>query len=90
MQRTRTPLYGAAVAQFPSMKARDLERLLLRAPLNYAVERRHGSHRVLRASGRPQILFSFHDGATVPPGVVRKILVRDVGLSEDEALALVG
>jgi len=77
-----------AVSQFPSVKARDLQRMLEREPLNYSVHRQNGSHRVLRAQGRPQLLFSYHDGATVPPGVVRKILIRDVGLTEEEAWAV--
>lgn len=38
----------------------------------------------------PPVTFSYHDGATVPPGVVRKILVKDVGLTEEEAVRLVG
>lgn len=79
-----------AVTSYPSMKARALQRVLEREPLAYSVHRRNGSHRVMRAPGRPQILFSYHDGATVPPGVVRKILTQDVGLTDEEALALLG
>lgn len=74
--------------QFPSMKANDLLAVLLREPLNYEIIRQNGSHRQLRASGRPNVLFSYHSGATVPPRTVRKILVKDVGLDADEALAL--
>jgi predicted RNA binding protein YcfA (HicA-like mRNA interferase family) len=74
--------------QFPSMKARALLAVLLREPLGYEIVRQSGSHRVLRAADRPEILFSYHDGATVPPGVVRKILVKIVGLDEDEAVGL--
>jgi hypothetical protein len=33
--------------------------------------------------------FSFHNGVTVPGGAVKKILVKDVGLDEDEAKALI-
>jgi hypothetical protein len=33
----------------------------------------------------PPLTFAFHDNATIPAGLVRKILVRDVGLAEDEA-----
>ena len=47
-----------------------------------------GSHTVLVAEGRPQLIFAFHDNQTIPPGLVQKILVRDVGLSESEALDL--
>jgi hypothetical protein len=28
--------------------------------------------------------------STIPPGVVRKILVKDVGLTEEQALKLLG
>lgn len=75
---------------FPSMKGRSLERILLKAPLNYQVARQSGSHRRLVSPDRPPLTFSYHDGDTVPPGVVRKILVKDVGLTESEALELLG
>lgn len=78
----------AVVAPFPSMKASAFLGVLCGEPLGYRVVRQKGSHRILQAEGRPQLLFSFHDGATVPPGVVRKYLVKVIGLSEDDALAL--
>ncbi|MCR6033529.1 addiction module toxin, HicA family [Nocardioides sp. zg-579] len=70
------------------MKAKDLLAVLLREPLGYAIVRQKGSHRFLEAPGRPRVLFSFHDGATVPPGLVRKVLVGTVGLSSEDALKL--
>lgn len=70
------------------MKASDLLAVLRREPLGYQEARRKGSHRVLRASGRPDLRFSYHDGATVPPGVVRHYLVKVIGLDDDEALRL--
>lgn len=72
------------------MKARELRRVLERAPLRYEAHRSSGgSHtRLKSAAGYPDLLFSFHDGQTIAPGLVRKILVRDVGLSEEEALDL--
>lgn len=73
---------------FPSMKAQDLLAVLVREPLNYGIVRRKGSHRILRAPGRPQVLFSYHDGVTVAPGAVRKLLTETVGLGVDEALGL--
>lgn len=76
------------MAQFPAVKADALLAVLLREPLNYQIVRQKGSHRILRSPGRPQVLFSFHSGVTVPPGVVRKILVQTVGLDENEALGL--
>ena len=78
---------GSFVAVFPSMKARQLLAVLTRPPLLYRVVRQAGSHRRLRsAAGYPPLTFAWHDGATVPPGVVRKVLVRQVGLSVQEAL----
>ncbi len=73
---------------FPSMKARRLLAILMREPLNYRVVRQTGSHRTLRAPGRRPVLFAMHDKDTVPPRVVRKILVHDVGLDEHEARRL--
>lgn len=70
------------------MKARELKRVLMRAPLDYSEVRRRGSHCRLEAEGRPVLTFAFHDSDTIPPGLVKKILVRDVGLSEDEARGL--
>jgi predicted RNA binding protein YcfA (HicA-like mRNA interferase family) len=56
--------------------------------LGYRVARQTGSHRRLGAPGRPPLTFAFHDNATIPSGLVRKILVRDIGLAEDEARKL--
>jgi predicted RNA binding protein YcfA (HicA-like mRNA interferase family) len=76
------------VSEFPSVKARELLAVLMRSPLNYTIKRQNGSHRHLVAEGRSRILFSFHDGVTVPPGLVRKYLVNQAGLTVDEALDL--
>ncbi|MGH3200183.1 MAG: type II toxin-antitoxin system HicA family toxin [Streptosporangiaceae bacterium] len=54
-----------------------------------AVVRRRGSHRRLAAKGRPTLTFAFHDGVSLSPGVVRDILLKQVGLSHDEALRVV-
>jgi predicted RNA binding protein YcfA (HicA-like mRNA interferase family) len=76
--------------RFPALKGQQLLAILLREPLAYAIVRQKGSHRKLcSARGFPDIGFSFHDSVTIPPGVVRKILVADVGLSEAAARALV-
>lgn len=74
--------------RFPSMKAKDLLAVLTRKPLAYQVVRHAGSHRRLEAEGRPPLVFAFHDRQTCPPGLVRKILTVDIGLGEDEALAI--
>lgn len=70
------------------MKAPKLLRILRRSPLAYEVVRQSGSHRHMEAEGRPKLLFAFHDSATVPTGMVRKVLCKDVGLTEAEALEL--
>jgi predicted RNA binding protein YcfA (HicA-like mRNA interferase family) len=81
--------YGLRVPQFPSMKARALLAILHREPLRYVVDRRSGSHATLKSlAGYPDLHLAFHDNQTLPPGLVRKILVKDVLLSEAEALAL--
>jgi predicted RNA binding protein YcfA (HicA-like mRNA interferase family) len=74
-----------SVSAFPSMKGRDLLAVLRRKPLNYKIVRQSGSHRTLRAGGRPDLLFSFGNSTTIPPGLVRKILIQDIGLDPDEA-----
>lgn len=71
--------------RFPSMRWPQLERILTRSPLNYRVTSHEGSHRKLEASGRPTLYLSFHDRQELASGLVRKILVHDVGLNEDEA-----
>jgi predicted RNA binding protein YcfA (HicA-like mRNA interferase family) len=76
------------MGQFPTMKAKRLLAVLEREPLNYRVSRQSGSHRRMKAPGRPPLTFAFHDKATVPSGLVRKVLVRDIGLAEDEARKL--
>jgi len=71
------------------MKARDLRRVLERAPLDYAATRQSGSHvRLESANGYPPLVWAFHDGQTLPPGLVRKILTKDVALSDIDALGL--
>lgn len=62
--------------------------MLERKPLSYRAVRQTGSHRRLRSPDYPPLTFAFHDNVTVPPWTVRKILVNDVGLGEDEAQKL--
>lgn len=54
----------------------------------HRVARQSGSHRRMESPAYPPLTFAFHDKATIPAGLVRKILVRDVGLAEDEARKL--
>jgi predicted RNA binding protein YcfA (HicA-like mRNA interferase family) len=76
------------VTSFPAVKARRLLWILERKPLGYRVVRQSGSHRRLVSEGRNSFTFAFHDRATVPGHLVRKILIKDVGLSEREARQL--
>jgi hypothetical protein len=77
------------MARFPSMRWPELRRVLERNPLRYSVAQQTSSHmKLTSAAGYPDLRLAFHDRAEVAPGLVRKVLVRDVGLSEDEALAL--
>lgn len=59
---------------------------ILESRLGYRAVRQSGSHRRLAADGRPTLTFAFHDKQEVSPGVARDILVKQVGLSRDEAL----
>lgn len=73
---------------FPSLKGRTLLRILTRRPLDYRVVRQSGSHRRLEAPDLPSITFSFHDGQTIRPSTVKRILCNQVGLTENQALKL--
>lgn len=74
--------------RFPSVKAKNLLAILERKPFTYRVVRQSGSHRRMRSPDYPPLTFAFHDNATIPPWTVRKILLHDVGLVEDEAREL--
>lgn len=73
---------------FPSMKAKQLLAVLMREPLGYRVVRQKGSHRILRAPGRPRLSYAFHDRKSLSGGIVREVLVDQVGLEEQDALDL--
>ncbi|MGF1647076.1 MAG: type II toxin-antitoxin system HicA family toxin [Kineosporiaceae bacterium] len=75
--------------KFPSMKAKKLLAVSMREPLAYTAIRHEGSHKILRAEGFPRLVWGHHDGATIPPGLVRTILVKQVGLTVDQALELI-
>lgn len=75
---------------FPALRARRMLAVLAREPLGYEVARQSGSHRKLVSrNGYPDLRFWAHDGATLAPGVVREILVKKVGLSEEDAHAAI-
>lgn len=68
-----------------TMKGRKLRTLLTRE-LGYNLVRSTGSHKTLECPGRPSVTFAFHDGQELAPSQIWKVLVRDVGLTEAEAL----
>jgi predicted RNA binding protein YcfA (HicA-like mRNA interferase family) len=75
---------------FPSLKAKKLKRVLMRKPLSYRVVGQEGSHCKLESkNGYPPIDFVHHDKDNVPPGLVRRMLVHRVGLTEPEARKLI-
>jgi predicted RNA binding protein YcfA (HicA-like mRNA interferase family) len=60
--------------------------VLMGSALQYEVNRQRGSHRKLVSrAGYPALTFSAHDRETLGPVLVRKILMGDVGLSEEKA-----
>jgi predicted RNA binding protein YcfA (HicA-like mRNA interferase family) len=63
--------------------------VLERQPLNYRVQRQSGSHRTMVSPRYPILHLAFHESATLPPGLVRKIMTKDVGLTDEEALNLI-
>jgi predicted RNA binding protein YcfA (HicA-like mRNA interferase family) len=54
----------------------------------YEIVRQKGSHRKLEAPNHPAITFAFHDNQTIRPSTVKDILCNQVGLAEQDALAL--
>lgn len=73
---------------YPSMKASDLIRIL--RGLGNEIDRAKGSYKRMKAKGRPPLTFAFHDGQNVPPGLVKKILTKDIGLSEEDIRNILG
>ncbi len=42
----------------------------------------------MEAPNRPTVIFAFHDNQTIRPSTVKDILCNQVGLAEQDALAL--
>lgn len=72
--------------QFPSTRATRLLAVLMRQPLGYSIARQSGSDRRLTSPDYPPLTFAFHCGQELSAGLIRKILVKDVGLTVDQAL----
>lgn len=68
------------------MKARELRRIL--ESLGYRTVRQSGSHRHLECPGRRSVTFGFHDRQSLPPGLVRKVLMKEAGLTDEEIQAI--
>lgn len=70
------------------MKARKLRTIL--RELGYRKSHGKGSHEVLKADGRPTLIFGFHSKDTISGGLVRSILVRQAGLTVEETKEVLG
>ena len=68
---------------FPALKPKEVLKILRR--LGYVQVAQEGSHRKLDAPGRARITFAFHDRREVPPAALRRMLVKNAGLTADEA-----
>lgn len=72
--------------QFPSMKGSQVLRLLKR--VGYRVRSQRGSHCKLVADNRPPLVFAWHDNADVSPQALKNLLVKQVGLTDEEIAKL--
>lgn len=75
---------------WPAHKAGHVLKKILMKQLGYRRARQSGSHVTLVADGRPAITWAYHNGQTVPPRVLRDILVNQVGLTMDQARKAAG
>ena len=72
-------------SDFPSMDSKKLRRLLAR--LGYVPSGNgKGSHERLVCPGRPTLTWGFHAGKEIAGGLVKQVLLKQVGLSKTEAL----
>lgn len=70
--------------QWPSMRAKSLRNILV--TLCGKPEAQRGSHAKFRSrDGERRFTFAYHDNKEVTGGVVRSILVDDVGLTLEQA-----
>lgn len=72
--------------QFPSMKGSQVLRPLKR--VGYRIARQRGSHCKLVADNRPPLVFGWHDNADVSPQALKNLLVKQVGLTDEEIAEL--
>lgn len=83
------------VEKFPNLTGKQMRRVIERicgAPLKKPGGGRRGngshSHYVNPENGN-KLMFSYHDQQTVTGGIVRRMLVSDLGLTLDEARSAV-
>jgi predicted RNA binding protein YcfA (HicA-like mRNA interferase family) len=69
------------MSAWPSAKAKRVLAALLR--IGWTIKRERGSHRVLARSGRPDIVFAFHDNEELGPRMLARI-ARDSGLRPED------
>lgn len=72
-------------SDFPSMDAKKLRRIVTR--LGYTPSGNgKGSHERLECPGRPPLTWAFHAKKEVAGGLVKKTLMKDIGLTKEQAL----
>jgi predicted RNA binding protein YcfA (HicA-like mRNA interferase family) len=72
--------------KFPSLNAKIFYRILTSQPLNYYLKRKvAGSHRILHAEGRHMINFSWHDSDEISGHIIKRILINNAKLTEEQA-----
>lgn len=69
------------MAELGAMKPHEIRAILLRA--GYRVVRQKGSHMRLEAKGRQALTLALHT-REVSPGMAKKILMTDAGLTDEE------
>jgi predicted RNA binding protein YcfA (HicA-like mRNA interferase family) len=66
---------------FPAAKARRVLAALQR--LGWKIKRQTGSHKTLEREGWPDVVFAFHDGDEIGPGMLTRI-AKNTGLTPED------
>lgn len=75
-------------SDFPSMDAKKLRRIVTR--LGYVSSGNgKGSHEKLECPGRPPLIWAFHAGKEIAGGLVKQVLMKQAGLTKEQALEAV-
>ena len=69
------------MSNWPSTKAGRLLSALQR--IGWTVKRQSGSHRTLERPGWPDVVFAFHDGEEIGPGMLARVAKR-TGLTPED------